>query len=93
MDTRNEKKGIDLPTHAQYVGRDEDGREHYYSAYESTIYVLKAGRRVHIQRFGDIDGLAQWVSDVNDESGWDELQYQDGSIANFILDRLEEVSE
>ena len=92
-ETSEQKKGIDLPTHAQYVGRDGQGFEHYYSGYESTIYVVKAQKKVHVQRFSDFDGLGQWIQRIQKRDGWEELQYYAGQPAEFIAERLEEAEE
>ena len=91
--TRHQKKGIDLPTHAEYIGTDDQHRHHHYSAYENTIYVLKDGKRVHVRAFEDIAGLAQWVSQVAEHYGWSELQYSDGTTADFLTETLEEASQ
>ena len=93
MNTRRQKKGIDLPRHADRIGVDEDGREHYFSGYENTIYVLKDGKRVHVEEFEDHTGIAQWVEGIAREYSWGELYYADGSAATFIADELEEATE
>lgn len=83
-------KGIDLPTHADYIGRDEDGFNHYFSGYEQTIYVLRDGKRVHVRELPELTGLAQWVMKIAGRKGWDELRYSDGSTADFLTEKLEE---
>lgn len=87
------EKGIDLPTHADHIGVDGDGRDHYFSGYEETIYVLRDGKRVHVQQFEDCTGLAQWVEGIAGKYGWTDLYYRDGTTADFLIGKLDEVTE
>lgn len=91
--TRHQKKGIDLPTHADHIGVDGDGRDHYYSGYENTIYVLKDGKRLHVEAFDDVTGIAQWVEGIARKYNWRELRYRDGTTADFVTEKLDEVTD
>lgn len=87
MSTKNPDpvKGIDIPTHAQHIGTDNNGHDHYFSAYDSTVYVVYNGHREYIEEFEDpIVGLAGWVHEIEDRDGWSELHYIDGDFTTFL---------
>lgn len=81
----NPVKGIDLPSHAEFIGRDSNGFKHYYSAYEGTVYVLRNGKRHHVEEFDDpIVNLAEWIHELEERDGWEELQYNDGEFLDVF---------
>lgn len=82
-------KGIDLPTHATQIGTDNNGYDHYYSAYEGTMYVLDGGKRQHVERFDDpIVNLAEWVHEIQERDGWRELRYIDGDFLTVFTEAV-----
>ena len=74
-------ESTDIPTTADVLGVDGHGRTHFATSAVGgvTVYVAEAN---HVDVFElaetPVDGLKGWIDHVDDQRGWNRLNYTDG---------------
>lgn len=90
--TEDKGCGVDLPHDAYRLGVDATGREHWHSAYEHHLWVLRDGDLVHEREVHDI---VQWVLFVDEDlEGWQEREpvEETNGLASLADDLRREVA-
>jgi hypothetical protein len=86
---RAEQESIaaELPPRAYHLGTDCDGREHYHSAFDATVWVVRDGELVHKR---DLErSVVHWVTFVAEEvCGWAEREpvEESNGLAGIVAD-------
>jgi len=71
-------------TDTSYLGTDARGREHHWNGVRRILWVFASDDReeiVHVQR--DLSHLGHWVEFVAEHWDWDDLQYDDRTLAEL----------
>lgn len=83
----------DIPSHAQYIGTDGEGVDHFWSIYEQTDYLVD-GDAGEIEVFALEDqpcpSLGTWCVHIRNKRGpWDELRVdvEPSTVERYIAER------
>lgn len=65
---------IDMPSDTLKAGVDNEGRTHWYSSRENTVYV--AGEKFELDETR-LHRIGDWVEFVTKQCGWEECRYHE----------------
>jgi len=86
---RDTQDGTDLPSNAAEYGVDAHGATHYHSAVRHEVWVVEDGEIV--EHYEDVDSIQTWHDFVADRRGWMETYYSDKSLAELLVETIEEM--
>jgi hypothetical protein len=69
------------------LGIDADGDVHYQDAVLGAIWIVRDGELVHIETDHTVE---EWISRIETQCGWDDLEYSTKPTSEWLTDALTE---